>query len=185
MKHLYSPLLAKAAFTRIKQWALTMLVLSAGLKGVSQAPASRFAASVKPAASGSTALPRTMPSSLVSFTAVVHSPSRVRLDWTVSSDREASHFIVQRSVDGKEFVDQVVIFTDESDNNPNKHFYYADNAASVKSGTVYYRLKMVGLDGKSSYSQVQLVRLGKPADQSNLLTGRSHSLPVTNSELGS
>jgi hypothetical protein len=113
---------------------------------------------------------KSLPVFLLSFNAALNNNAKVQLDWITSSEKEASHFVVQRSVDGNDFDDEAVIFTEEGNTNLKREYNYADNISSVNSSLVYYRLKMVDMDGKYNYSEVEVIRLGKQQYQTTLLT---------------
>ena len=102
----------------------------------------------------------TLPIDLVSFNAQLSGSSMVMLDWATSAETNASHFVVQRSVDGSNFTDQAIVFTEEGNSNTDRQYSYADNISSVNSSLVYYRLKMVDKDDKYKYSAVVIVRIG-------------------------
>jgi hypothetical protein len=112
-----------------------------------------------------------LPVYLLSFDAALkNNNTATGLNWVTSSEKNASHFIVQRSTDGDNFTDQGTIFTEEGNSTLERSYSYTDNISSVNSSLIYYRLKMVDLDGKYNYSEVIVVRLGKQAQQMDLLT---------------
>jgi hypothetical protein len=98
---------------------------------------------------------------LSSFSAYEKVNAKVMLNWATASEINTSHFIIQRSIDGKEFNDAALLFTQEGDRSTQMEYNYADNANSIKSDIIYYRLKMVELDGKYSYSNPVIVHLEK------------------------
>lgn len=97
-----------------------------------------------------------LPVDLISFTAKLNNKATV-LDWTTSNEKDFSHFVIQRSTDGKTFDDAAMMFSDESNTTAVKKYAYTDNA-TVQSIIVYYRLKMVDKDGAYKYSEIRLVR---------------------------
>ncbi len=89
--------------------------------------------------------------------------SNVNLTWTTTEERNASHFIVERSFDGIDFSDIAMLFaTGNSDINVN--YAYTDRVTSGNSGIIYYRLKMVDMDGNYKTSALRVVRIGTSVD---------------------
>ena len=97
---------------------------------------------------------------LVSFDAEQTDNSKVVLKWTTAAEKNASHFIVQRSENGKSFYDAVVLFADEGNRNTKTNYHFADlTNNSAKTSTVYYRLKMVNQKGRYTYSQPLVITM--------------------------
>ena len=110
----------------------------------------------------------TLPVDLISFTAKLKNKATV-LDWTTSNEKDFSHFVIERSTDGASFDEAGMIFSDESSKAAVKTYAYTDNAA-VQSTIVYYRLKMVDIDGSYKYSEVRLVRKANdPAQTASII----------------
>ncbi len=84
---------------------------------------------------------------------------KVVLNWGLATDKNTSHFIIQRSSDGNSFDDAAVIFTDVE--NAKENYRYADNISSIDTGMLYYRLKIVGLNGKTEYSKIEIIKVDK------------------------
>jgi len=99
-----------------------------------------------------------LPLSLVSFTAQLNNET-VNLSWVSALQINTSHFVVQRSVDGVNYDDDAIVFTTEN-GSVTTDYQYADNIDEIKTSLIYYRLKIVDLDGKYQYSSIALVKLG-------------------------
>jgi hypothetical protein len=99
-----------------------------------------------------------LPLSLISFTAQLKDEN-VILDWISEMQVNTSHFVVQRSLDGVDYDDDAIVFTQEN-SSVKKDYQFSDNINAVKAMLIYYRLKIVDLDGKYAYSKTVLVRLG-------------------------
>jgi type IX secretion system substrate protein len=110
-----------------------------------------------------------LPVYLLSFNAALENSNSVMLNWATSSERNASHFVIQRSIDGDNFDDEAIVFTEQGNSSSVRNYNYADNIISVNSSLIYYRLKMVDIDGNFNYSEVEVIRLGKQQQQ-NLVT---------------
>ncbi len=109
---------------------------------------------------------KTLPLSLTTFTAQLFNKS-VRLSWSTDMEISSSHFVVLRSSDGRSFDEVGMVFTDgERQNNSHKEYNFSDNIDGVNSRILFYRLKMVDLDGKYSYSEMLQVRVVNDAEAS-------------------
>jgi uncharacterized repeat protein (TIGR01451 family) len=85
---------------------------------------------------------------------------QAKLDWTVFCEQELDYFIVERSTDGINFSNAVivparpVIKVTESYN-------ATDNVSQVNTETIYYRLQTIGKNGKTKISNIVLLHRGK------------------------
>ncbi|MBK7219964.1 MAG: T9SS type A sorting domain-containing protein [Saprospiraceae bacterium] len=80
--------------------------------------------------------------------------------WTSVSEKNASHFELERSTDGRNF-EYIANIKAEGGIDKVKEYQFIDDKLIFSRSTVnifYYRLKMVDLDGKSDYSEVRSVR---------------------------
>ncbi len=95
-----------------------------------------------------------LPLNLLSFEITKAIENRVELQWKTSAEINTSHFEIERSTDG---IDFRPIGSVEAKNSPGLHGYqFTDiNRPSEK---VYYRLKMVDLDGSYEYSEILLTK---------------------------
>lgn len=99
-----------------------------------------------------------LPVKLVSFTASPDGNSAL-LNWRVSDEVNVSHYLVQASSDGQNFQ---TVGNVTANNQANYRFLYQDG---ISVGLLYYRLKMVDADGKSSYSVVVKIQDNNVQDQ--------------------
>lgn len=104
----------------------------------------------------------TLPVTLKSFNTKLVS-SKVVLDWACSSEVNFSHFVVERSTDGKNYHEVTMIFNDT--HTVDYTYTYSENVNENASGLYYYRLKMVDNDGKFEYSQIRIVKLNQKGSQ--------------------
>ncbi len=96
----------------------------------------------------------TMPVTLVSYTAAINN-STVTNKWQTANEVNASHFNVQRSVDGKDFISiGKVVATGNSSSIQNYQFTDVQLPAST---VLYYRLQNVDRDGTITYSNTIIV----------------------------
>ncbi len=112
----------------------------------------------------------TLPVELASFGAQLSSDKNTaNLNWATSSEINVSRFVIQRSIDGSNYDDVAIVFSQEGNSNSLRQYNYADNISSVNSTMVYYRLNMVDIDGNSKLSEVELIRLGNGGQTSNIM----------------
>jgi hypothetical protein len=104
---------------------------------------------------------KTLPVTLTSFTAQLNSADKADLNWTTTSEVNANHFSVQRSSDAVNFEDVAIVFTQEGNSAALRRYNYPDNISAVQADMIYYRLKMVDMDGSFSYSSVEVIRVAK------------------------
>lgn len=103
--------------------------------------------------------PRSLPVTLMSFS-TKYDKNKVILNWTTAQEKQFSHFVVQRSTDGRNFNDVSLVFTSGSSESKKDYAITDANLANM-GGLVYYRLKMVDTDKDIAYSGVRIVRLGE------------------------
>jgi len=99
-----------------------------------------------------------LPVSLISFQANLKEQT-ASLNWITSNHFNFSHYVVERSTDGRNFEQAAMVFADASNSNATNGYSYQDNLKNSTAKTIYYRLKMVDIDQKYSYSEVRMVRL--------------------------
>jgi hypothetical protein len=85
---------------------------------------------------------------------------RPMLQWATSQETNASHFELERSSNAVNFTN---IKTVEAGGNSNATLEYAYQEEFLSSGTYYYRIKQVDLDGKFDYSRVVSTKV-EPSD---------------------
>lgn len=97
-----------------------------------------------------------LPVELLDFTAAVTGKRKVTSRWQTANEAGSSHFEVERSADGISFrfLGRVAAAGNSQEN---RSYVFEDNEAV--SGTSYYRLKMVDLDGSFTHSRVVTVNL--------------------------
>ncbi|MEM9820959.1 MAG: alpha-amylase family glycosyl hydrolase [Bacteroidota bacterium] len=81
----------------------------------------------------------------------------VDLHWLTLAEENFSHFEVERSLDGRNF-QQVDLIKAKGTEGLEQNYWTQDKQVPFNQD-LYYRLKMVDLDGQFDYSEVELVRL--------------------------
>lgn len=116
-----------------------------------------------------------LPIKLSGFTANKKNQDAV-LNWTVEyQDAQSSHFEIERSSNGTNFVNIGAVSL--TGNSANSYTYTDRNLTASNSGrVVYYRLKMVDKDGQFTYSEIKSIKLNDRGLSINLYPN-----PVRNS----
>lgn len=97
-----------------------------------------------------------LPVTLLGFEAV-GGEGGVRLSWSTSMEQNSDYFGIERSADGKTWVQ---LAQERAQGNSDIRHDYGYTDAGGGQGAVYYRLRMVDKDGSQSYSAVRRVLLG-------------------------
>lgn len=105
-----------------------------------------------------------LPVKFASFTGKYQSPVAL-LEWQTSQEINSHHFDLYRSFDG---IDFTLVSTVQSAGFSNvlKSYSYSDNVNRPGSNVVYYRLKQVDINGKSTFSTT--VRLNLATSSSSI-----------------
>ncbi len=122
--------------------------------------------------------PITLPIKLSAFNAVLNNNSkRVDLSWTTEYEKNVSHFVVERSIDGVNYTDAGMVFA-YGNTTDSKNYSMHDNITSLQATVIYYRLRSVDIDGKNELSTIRVIRIGK-GNESNVSI-LTYPNPVTN-----
>ncbi len=117
-------------------------------------PYTRSAAGVtnfSPFGVGSTGGPLPLPLRLLSFSGQ-HTGNDVALNWTTADEKDVHEFILERSEDAVAFMPLNIIAANNSSNHKNT-YQFTDKAAGG-AAQLYYRLKMLDMDGSYTYSNI-------------------------------
>ncbi|HET6994526.1 MAG TPA: hypothetical protein VFI06_06075 [Chitinophagaceae bacterium] len=90
---------------------------------------------------------------------------KVKLQWATGSELNASHFIIERSPDGTNFLPLITV---QATGNSQSETNYSKEDITPLDGKSYYRLRIVDIDGKFELSPVRSVL--RSAQQSVQLT---------------
>lgn len=96
---------------------------------------------------------------------VMYDNKDAELNWKSNHGQELSHFVVQRSTDGKIFSDIATVFAGNT-----AGYSYKDKSVSSTTGVVYYRVMSVDRTKEIMYSTVKTIRLVKNDMQTLALT---------------
>ena len=95
---------------------------------------------------------------LGNFTTTKQRDETVLLNWITFSENDNSYFVIEHSIDGKNFAS---IGKKMSNGNTSSGHDYSHIHTSPANGTNYYRLRMVDVHGKAEYSSIRRVVFGK------------------------
>lgn len=109
----------------------------------------------------SSALP--VPVKLSSFTATLNN-NKTDLRWSTATEINASHFVVERSLDGIHFSDAGMVFA-AGNSTETLHYNFSDNLQTVSAAVIWYRLRTVDIDGMTEYSETRVIRIGKMTEK--------------------
>jgi len=98
---------------------------------------------------------RPLPVSLTAFTATAAGVN-ANLAWTTASEKNSSGFEVQVSNTGSDYR-KIGFVTSKSPNSQQQQNYTFVDTEAGKTGTRYYRLRQLDLDGTESFSPVRTV----------------------------
>jgi hypothetical protein len=87
------------------------------------------------------------------------SPVGIELEWTTATERNSSHFEIEHSANGHDY-EQLAQVQGAGEARDRQTYNYMDIAQ--RTGTHYYRLRMVDRDGFAEYSPVRIVQLKAP-----------------------
>ncbi|MFI5187375.1 MAG: T9SS type A sorting domain-containing protein [Chitinophagales bacterium] len=101
----------------------------------------------------------TLPVKLIDFSAQ-YDQTNVSLTWKSAQEIDFNYYELEHSTDGNSFTTTSVVFGAAA-NGEGAEYNYVDKSVAGRSGLIYYRLKMVDIDGHFTYSPVRIVRLGE------------------------
>lgn len=99
----------------------------------------------------------TLPVVLSAFTAKKNG-SQAMLNWTTDVEENVSHFVVEKSLNSKDFTDAGVVFT-EGNSALRREYSFKDDLKAITGGLVYYRLRIVDMDGKYEHSATRIIKM--------------------------
>lgn len=109
-----------------------------------------------------------LPITLSAFTAK-KAGSSVALNWSTEMEKNVSHYVVERSTNGTDFADAGLIFTAESNSSVHKEYSFNDDVKNVSAGLLYYRLRIVDLDGRYEQSAIRIIRTDEEKERTKIL----------------
>ena len=98
----------------------------------------------------------TLPATLISFTGTLKN-GITTLSWDVENEANFSHYDIERKSASADVYTNIARKT-ASGSSMRSTYLYADNIAALADNVIYYRLKMVDMDGHYKYSTIIMVR---------------------------
>ena len=98
----------------------------------------------------------TLPVVLTGFEANLSTGNKVTISWTTSQEENSDHFTVEKSTDGIHWQTVAVV---KAAGNSSLPINYSASDATPSTGANMYRIAMVDLNGKTSYTIIRNVRL--------------------------
>lgn len=117
-----------------------------------------------------------LPVKMMSFTAVLNNDNKVALKWATATEENASHFIVEKSTDGKSYMEAGIVFANGTTSDVMNYSFF-DNVNTSQTSIIYYRLCTVDIDGKTEFSAIRIIRISKQS--SNTISIITYPNPVT------
>ncbi len=100
----------------------------------------------------------TLPLELVYFKGSLQNDATL-LQWETANESNTSYFGVERSIDGRNFDGIGTVAAIGAGGGPNKYSYTDYDVNNLPSSVIYYRLRMVDVDGQYKYSNVVTIYL--------------------------
>ncbi|MBS1599621.1 MAG: T9SS type A sorting domain-containing protein [Bacteroidetes bacterium] len=118
-----------------------------------------------------------LPVTFLNFNAGYIASDNVKVVWTTTNEINLDHFEIERSTDASNFINAGQVNASQS-SDPEHNYTFNDYLNGVNASVVYYRLKVVGSDGKISYSKIVSVRLGEPVTKISIYPNPAASFTV-------
>jgi hypothetical protein len=99
-------------------------------------------------------------SQVSSFTGMQNN-NRVELKFATTSEKNISHFIIEKSTDGKNYSEAGIVFAYGNTSETMNYPFIDKNINASKPGVIYYRISTVANDGKIEFSQAMTINIGK------------------------
>lgn len=97
-----------------------------------------------------------LPLRFIQFAAQKCNSNNVCINWQTASEINVSHFVVERSLDGQLYTPVTRV---TAQNGVSNNYVFTDNIAMLQYiSKIYYRIKQTDNDGKTGYSNVQLIK---------------------------
>ncbi len=106
----------------------------------------------------------TLPVTLMNFSAQQTGPS-VLCKWETAQESNSSHFEIQRSIDGQNFEKVGRVDAAGFSNNKRSYNFIDENVHKLGVIVLYYRLKQVDLNGKTSLGHMVTVKLNNSSSE--------------------
>jgi len=106
----------------------------------------------------------TLPVRLLYFRGILQDNAS-QLEWSTSAETNSDHFVIERSLDGVSYTDIGTVKSTGNTSVNNVYTYSDINAVTQQGAIIYYRLRMVDIDGSSKYSNVVTISLSEKVEK--------------------
>ena len=86
--------------------------------------------------------------------------NKVDLNWVTASEKNVSHFTIEKSLDGRNFSEAGLVFATGNSTETINYSFEDRNINTSKRGVIYYRLRSVDMDGTFEYSVIRIITIG-------------------------
>jgi Secretion system C-terminal sorting domain len=117
-----------------------------------------------------------LPVKLENFTATARDKN-VILNWVINEEINFSHYVIEKSLDGKNYTEAGMVLAD-GNTKDKKNYTFSDVINTNQENIIYYRLRLVDIDGKSTYSNTRIIKTGKQSE--NNISIVTYPNPVSN-----
>ncbi len=100
----------------------------------------------------------TLPVKLISFT-VTKQNDDASLQWQTAQEENSSHFNIQRSTDGKNFITIAKVAAAGNSSLTKNYSYIDQSITALNSSMVFYRLEEADIDGAATYSAIKEINI--------------------------
>ncbi len=130
----------------------------------------------------------TLPLQLLTFNGTLKNNTTTNLIWKTTNEQNTSHFIVERSIDAQQFSALGTVTANGNGAAETNYAFDDHNVEDLQVQQVYYRLKMVDINGTYRYSNI--VRVNLPGLQNDITispnpVGSEVNASITSAEAGS
>jgi hypothetical protein len=103
-------------------------------------------------------------SQVTSFTGTLKN-DRVDLKWATLTEKNVSHFIIEKSIDGKNYSQAGLVFAYGNSSETMSYPFFEKNINTSREGMIYYRLSSVTNDGKIELAGVTTITIVKKGEK--------------------
>ncbi len=116
-----------------------------------------------------------LPLKFTSYQVKVSNEKQVENTWTTANEINVSHFNIQRSINGKDFIPVGKV---NANNKVLNEYSFIDNKLPLTNDqlTLYYRLTGVDKDGKTNYSETKLLTINNKLSTINIYPNPANSV---------
>jgi 3',5'-cyclic AMP phosphodiesterase CpdA len=101
-----------------------------------------------------------LPVKLISFAGLADAMNLVTLKWTTSFESNSDYFGIERSLNGTDFQEVGRLSAAKISKEEKKYNWKDETSGNISNrDSVFYRLKMVDQDGRSTYSQIIAIKI--------------------------